>query len=140
MPVARYALVACTKAKNQGPAPAAAVYSASSLFRKAFAYCRIRGLTTFILSAKYGVLDPTDVIETYDLTLKRMGRADCRAWGERVTEELRKRIPIGSSIEIHCGREYIRDLDLTGFEAHNPLEGLTLGNRLRWYDQNTPSP
>jgi hypothetical protein len=45
----------------------------STLFRKMMAYAeRLIPKSTFILSAKYGLLHPDTVIEPYEQTLKRM--------------------------------------------------------------------
>jgi hypothetical protein len=41
----------------------------------------------FILSAKYGLVDPGQVIEPYEMTLNRMGRRERQAWAERVLHD-----------------------------------------------------
>ena len=54
------ALVACVKAKRDESSPASGLYD-STWFRKARAYARTKADTWRILSAKYGVLDPSEV-------------------------------------------------------------------------------
>jgi cytoplasmic iron level regulating protein YaaA (DUF328/UPF0246 family) len=44
----------------------------------------------FILSAKYGLLNPNDIIEPYEHTLKAMKAGERRAWTKGVIEELRR--------------------------------------------------
>lgn len=71
----KISLVACLKTKLEKPAPARDLYQ-SPLFQKASAYCERTYDRWFILSAKYGLLDPKFVIEPYDLSLKSMTREE----------------------------------------------------------------
>ncbi len=61
-------LVACCKTKLAEPARAEELYC-SPLFCKARAYCLARYRRWFILSAKYGLVDPGHVISPYNCTL-----------------------------------------------------------------------
>nr|WP_181741900.1 DUF6884 domain-containing protein [Thermoactinomyces mirandus] len=60
------------------------MYSASTLFRKAFSCCKDCYDQIYILSAKYGLLKPDEEIESYDVTLynmspkKEMGKTGVR--------------------------------------------------------------
>jgi len=51
-------LISCTKRKKDFPCKASEMYSASDLFRKAYAYCYKNYDNVAILSAKYGLLYP----------------------------------------------------------------------------------
>jgi hypothetical protein len=132
-----YALIACTKLKRGVACPAKSLYEPSALFRKALRHCQRAGKQVLILSAKHGVVHPEAVLQPYDVTLKTMGRAQKRSWGEKVTEQLRELIPAGASVELHAGREYTQDIDLTCYHVLDPLRGLRLGERMRWYDDQT---
>jgi len=125
-------LVSCTKKKQDHPCPARELYAASALFRKARAYCERHYDAWYILSAKYGLVHPDQVLEPYDVTLKRMPMADRRAWGRRVSEQLWQ---LGDShiFYAHAGKEYLAYL--SGVRLVNVLEGYSFGNRLRWYNQ-----
>src|SRR6202045_437437 len=79
-------LVACCGPKLSKPAPAADLY-VSSLFKKARTYAERRG-RWFILSALHGLLDPTEVIAPYDVTLKKMPARKRREWGQKVREQM----------------------------------------------------
>jgi len=64
--------VGCGKGKLDHATKARYLYT-GSLFRKANAYCIANYDEWFILSAKHGLLDPNDVIDPYDLSLKILG-------------------------------------------------------------------
>ncbi len=64
------ALIACTKKKRQGTFEAKYLYDESPLFRKSYQYAKQITDKIYILSAKYGLLKDSDVISTYDETLK----------------------------------------------------------------------
>ena len=124
-------LVSCSKQKLDRPCPAGELYTASPLFRKARAYCERHYDAWYILSAKHGLLHPDAVIARYDLTLKRMPTAQRRAWGQRVSEQLRQLGP--HTFFAHAGRQYLEHL--SGVAVVNVLAGRTIGQRLRWYNQ-----
>jgi hypothetical protein len=109
------------------------MYTASPLFRKAYSYCAANGFTIMILSAKYGLISPDTEIEDYDETLNTQSHQRVLQWSRQVSTAIRQIIPVGSSIELHAGRNYIRHLDLAGYDVRDPLQGLTVGRRLGWY-------
>jgi diadenosine tetraphosphate (Ap4A) HIT family hydrolase len=63
-------LVACCGPKLTKPAPAADLF-VSSLFKKDRTHAERRG-RWFVLSALHGLVDPTEVIAPYDVTLNRI--------------------------------------------------------------------
>lgn len=129
----RIGLISCTKAKLNRPAPARELYSASPLFRKAAAYCDAYLDGWFVLSAKYGLVEPQRRIEPYDVTLKTMPRSECRRWGKQVAHEIRE---LGDVVlEAHAGTNYVRPLLEAGVVLDEPLRGLAIGNRMHWYDE-----
>lgn len=72
-----YALIGCGKSKNPGELPAREKY-ASTYFQKKAEWAEENADEWWILSAKYGALDPDEVIHDYDITitdLDRDGRA-----------------------------------------------------------------
>ena len=124
-------LVSCSKKKLDHPCPARELYAASALFRKARAYCGRHYDAWYILSAKYGLVHPDTILAPYDVTLKRMARTERRSWGGRVSKQLQQ---LGRhTFYAHAGREYLEYL--SGIRVENVLEGLTLGQRLRWYNE-----
>ncbi|WP_422656613.1 DUF6884 domain-containing protein [Nocardioides sp.] len=143
-------LVGCVRKKLPHPAPAKDLYD-SPLFAKERTYAEATDAPWFILSAEHGLVDPSSVIEPYDLRLSKTPRAYRRAWGNRVVELLVQAFgPLaGRVIEVHAGSAYvdaIRDLlAAQGAEVREPLQGLSMGRRLAWYgkdeaDSDPPTP
>lgn len=130
----RFALVSCAKSKLQYECPAIDMYTASALFRKSIHYCQARQMIIFILSAKYGLLSPDKAIQPYELTLKHLSKAERANWIKAVNSSLETEIPSGSTIELHCGKEYEKGLHLLSYKIERPLEGLRMGERMSWYD------
>ena len=83
----RLFLVSCVKTKLQQPAKAQDLY-VSDWFRKARAYVEREGGAWRILSAKYGLVDPEEVLPPYEKTLTTMRAAERRAWAAKVLEAL----------------------------------------------------
>jgi hypothetical protein len=107
------------------------MYLPSALFRKASAYCAREYDRWYILSAKYGLISPDMIIQPYDQTLKTMSKAERRAWGRKVSLQLRE---LGDhEYFAHAGRDYLEPL--SGVNIVNLLRGLRIGERLRWYDE-----
>lgn len=96
------AFVSCTKKKKDYPCSAENMYSASTLFRKAFSCCVDRYDQLYILSAKYGLLKPDEEIEPVQKW----------KWSEQVYEQLRNEMSehdwIWEEVEFvfHAGKEY----------------------------------
>lgn len=130
-PAPRIGLIACTKSKLSRPAPARELYSASDLFRKASAYCDAHLDGWFVLSAKYGLVEPDRILAPYDMTLKTMPTPERRLWGTQVAEQLRRLGEV--TLEAHAGAAYVQPLLEAGVALEEPLRGLPIGQRKRWY-------
>jgi len=133
----RVALVSCVKTKKEGVHPARDLY-ASPLFRFAFDYASKHSDQVYILSAKYGLVEATQRIKSYELTLRSMPAAMRREWAEKVAEELRQLVPPKSTLLFFCGEDYRRDLLglLSEFEQRIPLQDLSFGRQLQWYKRH----
>jgi hypothetical protein len=135
-------LVSCVSQKQEQPCAARELYI-SDLFRKARRYAEASGCPWFILSAEHGLIAPDQVIAPYERTLNTMGVVDRRAWGERVAAQLAKAIPELSRVVFLAGgkyREFLAEhLAGRGVEISVPMEGLRIGEQLRWLGQNLPS-
>ncbi len=129
-------LISCSKAKLDHAAPARELY-ASPWFRKARRYAESSSDPWFIVSGKYGLLDPDDVIGPYDVFLGAMPKRYQEAWGRFVVEQLRERVQLmGVRIEIHAAAPYVaalrQPMEALGVAIETPLEGRTLGQWLSW--------
>ena len=59
-----------------------------------------------ILSAKYGLIKPDEVIEPYNETLKEKSIEDRREWSMKVVQELRPQCSAGTSVVFLAGEKY----------------------------------
>lgn len=126
-------LVACCGPKLAEPAPAADLYI-STLFRKARTYAERQG-RWFILSALHGLVDPTVVIEPYDVTLKTMRAQERREWGRKVYEQIQHTGLLGTRLVALAGADYVKPLIEAGMDASQPMKGLAIGKQLQWLNE-----
>ncbi|MGA9350901.1 MAG: DUF6884 domain-containing protein, partial [Anaerolineae bacterium] len=136
--MAKICLVSCTREKLTREAPAEQLY-ASPLFGKSRAFAASRFDRWFILSAKYGLLEPSQIVEPYDKTLTQMSQQERITWAQSVLEELIKRTNPGDSVALLAGTHY-RDpliplLSERGYKITVPLEGMTIGKQLSWLNR-----
>lgn len=136
----RVGLIGCTKSKLSHRAHAEQLYSPSAMFRGRRAYVLSSCDRWFILSAKYGVLAPSDELEPYDVTLVGAPTNVKREWASRVFTELRHRLGDirGMTFEIHAGRDYwgyglVDQLLRAGASIEIPTKGLTQGEQRGFY-------
>jgi hypothetical protein len=133
------ARVACVSAKQPAASPAGDLYT-STWFKKASAFARQTADEWYILSAKHGLLDPETVIEPYDETLSRMPAAERRAWAHQVLKSLPDVLQPGDRVVILAGKKYrenlIAPIEQLGCSVEVPMEGLRIGEQLRWLNQH----
>lgn len=122
------AFIACSKSKKRIPDKARKFYQ-GSLFKKALCFCEARFDRIYILSAKYGLVGLDDVLSPYDLTLNRMTRPERLEWAEKVKRQIKEKGLIGS-FWFFAGERYSEF-----FEGKKPLQGLSLGRQLRWFNE-----
>jgi len=87
----------------------------------------------FILSAKYGLLDPDRKIDFYNETLNDKGVAERREWARRVLDQIRRRFGTKKvEYTILAGEAYWRYLiDELGY-VKLPLRGKGIGKQLQF--------
>jgi len=140
-------LVTCVKEKLDTPAAAKDLY-VSPLFRKERAYAERRGVPWFILSAEHGLVAPDEWLAPYDRYLPDTPAAYRAVWGRWVVErlELLAGHLADRVVEVHASAAYVaalaEHLDRKGATLTTPIDGLTLGERLAWYDapRQLPDP
>ncbi len=127
LPDAELYLVACVKTKQSRPAPARDLYI-SNWFVKARTCVERSGQSWYILSAKYGLVEPNELIEPYEKTLKKMRADDRRAWARGVIEALEPRLIDVKSVVFLAGQNYreciVPALHRRGIAVSVPMEGL----------------
>jgi hypothetical protein len=98
----------------------------------------------FVLSAEHGLVEPYEVIEPYDLTLKQLSKDEREEWAADVFEELMVYLVEGETVVIFAGkyyREYLEPwLEEAGFDVRVPLRGRGIGEQMHWFDAETENP
>jgi len=90
----------------------------------------------FILSAKYGLLSPDDLIEPYELTLKKMKTARIAISTQGREDLLGPRATLGADQFVFlAGVPYRENLVLRIRHYTVPMEGLDFGTQLQWLGQ-----
>lgn len=131
-------LVSCSASKREVPSRPKELYMESALFKKARQYCERHHDEWYILSAKHGLLDPEGPrIAPYDETLTNAGVEAKREWGRGVADQLRECELHSKTLVFHTGKDYYEPVleALEELKYKIPTEGLGLGERLRWYNQ-----
>ena len=148
------AIVGCGKAKAAESCAAGELYT-GGLFRATFDHAKHWHQIVYIVSAKYGLLDPSSTIAPYDETLATKSPAQRAAWARKVAAELADKMR-GKvwNVTIYAGADYARplvaELEQLPHSAHGgrqhlpspglttiaePMRGLTQGRRLQWLAQ-----
>ena len=133
-------LVGCSKTKVGYAAPAREFYQ-GTLFKKASNYCQQTYDKWFILSAKYGLLEPDRIIKPYDTTLNNMKSNDIDWWAANTALDLEQYY--GAVFYLHAGKKYqtvckhIAKPRIGKPESKFifPLKGLGIGHQLAWYKE-----
>ena len=104
-------LIGCVRTKKAVASPASELF-ASPLFEGRRRYAAGSGRPWYILSAKFGLLAPGDVIGPYDVYLADQSPGYQRAWGEFVAAQLEQHEHAlrGRRIEVHAGAAYVDPL------------------------------
>lgn len=140
----RIGLVGCVKSKQSNPAIAADLYT-SALFRGRRRWVETTCGRWFVLSAKHGLVSPTEMLEPYDETLTTNGLAERRVWSERVLAQLHEELgDLGRYIfEVHAGSSYVdhglaEGLRRAGAKVELPARGRRQGEQLALYKTGPP--
>ncbi len=131
----RLFLVSCVKTKLPQPAKAKDLY-VSDWFRKARAYVEREGGAWRILSAKYGLVDPEDVVRPYEKTLITMRKVERSTWAGNVLEALEPCLADADTVVFLAGERYREFLEPAlrsrGVALDVPMRGLSQGRQLAW--------
>lgn len=104
------------------------MYSKSSLFSKAFKYCELNFDKILILSAKYGVLEPSQVIEPYDETINKFSKKQREMWFEKCKNQIAHLVKDENSFFFFSGKNYEMPLP----NSFYPMRGMGIGKRLKF--------
>lgn len=131
----KIALVSCTKLKQEYSCEAKDMYLPSQLFRKARNYIEQNNYDIwFILSAKHGLLKPTDIIEPYNITLNTMKKNEIVEWSYRVYDQLCKFELY--QVDFYAGEKYrkylISLLEEKDIICNIPMKRMGIGQQMQW--------
>ncbi len=132
-------LIACVSKKLDEKAQVCDIYQ-SALFKKNLEYARNRNSDDiFILSAKHGLLELSEEIEPYELTLNTMTPREKNKWARKVFKQIQDHPDIPDINEVHfiilAGVNYRELLESVLPHVELPLEGLQIGYQLQRLDQ-----
>jgi cytoplasmic iron level regulating protein YaaA (DUF328/UPF0246 family) len=131
-------LVSCVEAKQKVPAPAQYLYI-SPLFKKMSAYARKFGDEWYILSARYGLVHPDEIIAPYNDTLKEKTQSQKIEWAMAMFSKLLEVLRPGDTVIILAGLDYrrflLKPIEEIGCQIMVPMEHLRIGEQLRWLDK-----
>ena len=97
--------------------------------------CRFQGEPFVILSAKYGLVEPDQILAPYEQTLNTMSIAERRAWARRVEAQMDQQLPNFGRIVVFAGqryREFLMDYLKRRWVVEVPLEKRRIGEQLSW--------
>lgn len=135
-------LLATARKKAHSPAAVIDFYR-SPLFRKSILYAEQTYDRLYFYNAKDGLLLPDQIMEPYDVSIRTLSLGSRRAWGRKVIRELTTREDLSAAqLFLHGGKVYRNYLEPAlgelGISFTVPLEGMSIGKQLQWYDAHTP--
>tara|TARA_B100001971_G_scaffold203128_1_gene217644 strand:+ start:1767 stop:2183 length:417 start_codon:yes stop_codon:yes gene_type:complete len=131
-------LLSCVKTKLSKPSVAVDMYI-SPLFKKMLSYAQSKEADEiFILSAEYGLLERSQVIDPYEKTLRTMKKKEREIWADTVMTELIKKSDVKCDNFIFLAGKMYRENLVTGVKNYSvPMEGLGMGEQLAWLGKHT---
>lgn len=131
------AIMSCGSKKGKDPGPAIDLYK-GVLFMKhrqwAEAFCD----EIWIISAKYGLIEPSKIIDPYEISLRDFKKKDRDLWGSYVANQISSKIPKTEKLFFLAGQIYydpiIRKIP---HEYEIPFKKYGLGHRYALIDKLT---
>ncbi|MDN3693832.1 hypothetical protein QWZ06_16800 [Chryseobacterium tructae] len=142
-------LISCASQQGSAKAKAKHLYI-SPLFKLSWRYANKQTPDKiFILSGLHYLLDIDKEIEPYDVTLSNVSKAKRRPgqtiltskekldWGKKIIGQLSKEADLqNDEFIVLAGLEYIKPIIKDISFCENPLEGLRIGERLKFLKEN----
>lgn len=134
-------LVAAAKARRGGILRARDQFDLSPVFRRARDYCDRAGKEWYILSGSHYLLSPHQVIGPDDAFVHALSADERAAWATEVCHRLRRLQERSSeplTFTLLASQRYAELLVRAApdLQLDTPLGGLSLGERLRWFDSH----
>lgn len=133
--VGRYAfIISCCKEKRDCQTQASDLYI-SPLFKKSIVLARRLEARVKILSAKYGLMSEDLIVEPYDLVIAELDEDASKVWGDNLSSAISEIGPEIDDIYLLSGKMYSEVFIKNALDSkrvHEPLKGLSIGNRLKF--------
>ena len=135
--MSKIALIGCTARKQDFSCPAIEMYTKSNYFNLKLDYCKkIDVDKIFILSAKYGLLEPEAIIEPYNLHLKETSKEYKLNWSKEVLKDLKEKTDLeNDEFIILAGNDYMKYLIEHILNTYNPVKGLGIGQQMKFFKE-----
>ena len=129
--MSKIVLISCVSKKLSHKSKAKDLY-VSALFKYNYQYAQLlKPDRIFILSAKYGLIDPDDEIEPYDETLNTKSRNEIREWSLKILSDLNQKTNLKEDEFIFLAGNNYRMFLIPKIRNYKiPLKGLTIGKQL----------
>jgi hypothetical protein len=129
----RVVLISCVSTKLDCKAKAKDLYI-SPLFTMNYAYAQsLNPDAIYILSAKYGLVDPETEIETYNETLNTKKSHELKDWALDVIDQAQGKIDFrNDEVTFLAGENYRKFLLPLCRNGNVPMKGLGIGKQLGW--------
>ena len=131
-------LVACASKKRVDRCRARDLYI-SHWFLKARDFVESKRCTWFILSAKYGLVAPDQIVAPYEQTLNTMSKKQREEWAAQVITQMKAILPDAERYVVLAGqhyREFLIDyLQRRAQTVEIPLQGLGIGEQLHFLQE-----
>ena len=127
----RIILISCVSKKLTIKAKAKDIYI-STLFKLNYQYAKsLNPDKIFILSAKYGLINPEKEIEPYNETLNTKSTQEIKNWANKVLIDLKKGADLEKDEFIFLAGDRYRKFLLPYIKNYKvPMDGLTIGRQL----------
>lgn len=137
------AVINCGADKQYKKCKAKDLYT-GSLFVASRKYVEsVYGNNYCILSAKYHVLMPDDIIEPYDMFLGNFKKQEKEEWWKISVDQLLNKFPENTVYHFYAGQDYIKGilpiLQDAGRKYECYLNNLGMGYKIQWFQQSTKS-
>jgi hypothetical protein len=157
-------LIGCTKTKRAERSAGRDLYDPSDLFRRRRSYAEATGLPWGIVSARYGLVEPTQVVDPYEMTIAQRRTAEhggTKHWARSVIRGAFRLAGMHATardargfayfpehlvIEVHAGIDYVRALEevagdyRSGVTILHPVAGMQIGQQKAHYGRPTQIP
>ena len=127
--------ISCTKKKADHPCSAKEMYWASQWFRGGYRYAETLAPShIYILSAKYGLLKPTDNITPYEKTMVHGKKAEIKQWSAMVYHQMiAEGIDFNEEAIFLCGKNYRTYLIRLFQNTKAPVSHMGIGKQMEYF-------